>query len=496
MFKHNLIFKKIKKPFLSINDSIESYFDSFRSFTIKLKKNKYDEHNKAFIIIGTLIILTLGYFLLPTIYDRNIVKSKIQNQLFKKFNIEVRFENKISYGLFPKPHFNSKNLIILNNKKKIAKIKNFKIFINFDKFFSINNIKTKDVIFKKADFNINKDDFLFFSKLLFLDETNNKIIFKDSNIFFLNDKKEVLFINKIKKGIFFYDEKNLENLILSKNEIFNIPYKIIFKNNKINKNFSTEFNAKKIRLNIENEIDYNKEVKKGILNMRFINKSTLINYNIEKDLIKFSSKNNKNTYNGQIDFKPFYLNANFNYEQINSKNFLYENSIFHEIIKSQILNNKNLNLDIDFNIRKLININHLNNIVLKIAIQEGDIILNNSNLMWKNDLKITLKESFLTYDDNGVKLIGKINIDYENIDSFYKTFQIRKKNRKDIKLIEIDFIYSFTSKEMSFDNVKIDNLSNVNLEKFLDKFNSKESKLTNMVIFKNFMNSFFSAYDG
>lgn len=496
MFKHNLIFKKIKKPFLSINDSIESYFDSFRSFTIKLKKNKYDEHNKAFIIIGTLIILTLGYFLLPTIYDRNIVKSKIQNQLFKKFNIEVRFENKISYGLFPKPHFNSKNLIILNNKKKIAKIKNFKIFINFDKFFSINNIKTKDVIFKKADFNINKDDFLFFSKLLFLDETNNKIIFKDSNIFFLNDKKEVLFINKIKKGIFFYNEKNLENLILSKNEIFNIPYKIIFKNNKINKNFSTEFNAKKIRLNIENEIDYNKEVKKGILNMRFINKSTLINYNIEKDLIKFSSKNNKNTYNGQIDFKPFYLNANFNYEQINSKNFLYENSIFHEIIKSQILNNKNLNLDIDFNIRKLININHLNNIVLKIAIQEGDIILNNSNLMWKNDLKITLKESFLTYDDNGVKLIGKINIDYENIDSFYKTFQIRKKNRKDIKLIEIDFIYSFTSKEMSFDNVKIDNLSNVNLEKFLDKFNSKESKLTNMVIFKNFMNSFFSAYDG
>ena len=111
-------------------------------------------------------------------------------------------------------------------------------------------------------------------------------------------------------------------------------------------------------------------------------------------------------------------------------------------------------------------------------------------------LKITLKESFLTYDDNGVKLIGKINLDYENIDSFYKTFQISKKNRKDIKLIEIDFIYSFTSKEMSFDNVKIDNLSNVNLEKFLVKFNSKESKLTNMVVFKNFMKSFFSAYDG
>ncbi len=497
MFKLNQLFKSPKKQFLSINDSIESYFDNFRSFIIKLKKNKIDNNNKGILIIGTLIILTLGYFLLPTIYDRNIIKSQIQNQLLQNYEIETQFKEKISYGLLPKPHFNSKNLIILKNKEEIAKVGNFKVFINFDKFFSINKIKIRDVIFKKADLNINKKDFSFFSDLLFLDKINDRITFQDSNIFFLNNNKnEMLFINKIKNIHFFYDEKNSENIISSKNEIFNIPYKIIFRNNKKNKNLYSKFNSKKIRLDIENEVNYRNQIDKGILDVMFINKNTIIDYNIHQNFIEFLSIDKKNNYKGIIDFKPFYLNLSLNYNQVNLKKLLDENSILFEVIKSQVLNNENLNLDIDLNIAKLKNLNYLNNLIIKIGIQEGNIILSNSNLMWKNDLKITLKESFLNYDDEDVKLIGKLNFDYKNINNFYKSFQVNKKNRKDIKQIEIDFVYSFTSKKVSFDNAKVNNSSNTSLEKFINKFNINKSKLTNRVVFKNFINNFFNAYDG
>ena len=45
----------------------------------------------------------------------------------------------------------------------------------------------------------------------------------------------------------------------SKNEIFNVPYKLIVRNDKFNKKIYSKFNAKKIRLNIDNEIDYNDE---------------------------------------------------------------------------------------------------------------------------------------------------------------------------------------------------------------------------------------------
>ena len=374
------MFKKLKKQFLSINDSIENYFDKFNLFIVRIKKNKIDQNNKAILIVGTLIILTLGYFLLPTIYDRNSVKSQIKNQLVQNFGIEVKFQEKITYGLLPKPHFNSKNLILLKNKKEIAKIKNFKIFIDFNKFFS-NKFKTRSVVFKKGDFSISKVDFIFFSDLLLLDHINDKIIFQDCNIFFLNkDKSEMLFINKIKNGVFFYDEKNLENIFSSKNEIFNVPYKIIFINNKKEKSLSTKFNSKKIRLNVENEVDYSNKNNLGNLNLTFINKSTSIDYNIKKNSIEFSSIDKKNNYLGQIDFKPFYLSASFNYNQLNSKNLIDQNSLLFEIIKSQVLNNKNLNLDIDLNIEKLANINHLNDIGLKIGIQEGDIVLSNSKL--------------------------------------------------------------------------------------------------------------------
>ena len=48
----------------------------------------------------------------------------------------------------------------------------------------------------------------------------------------------------------------------------------------------------------------------------------------------------------------------------------------------------------------------LNNLFLKIDIEEGEINFSESNLMWKKDLKILFNESFLTYDDNEIKFIG------------------------------------------------------------------------------------------
>ena len=190
------------------------------------------------------------------------------------------------------------------------------------------------------------------------------------------------------------------------------------------------------------------------------------------------------------------MQADFKYNQLNSKYFFNDKSILHEIIKSEILNNKNLSMDIILNIENLTNISHLNDIVLKLGVQEGNLTLSNSSLNWKNNLNITLKESFINFDDNEVKLIGNIILNYREIESFYKSYQVKKKNRKKIKRIDVDFVYNFSSKKISFDNVKIDNKSNQNLEKFINDFNSADTKLINKVIFKNFINNFFSAYAG
>ena len=85
-----------------------------------------------------------------------------------------------------------------------------------------------------------------------------------------------------------------------------------------------------------------------------------------------------------------------------------EDSIFVDIIKTEIFSNRNLNAKINFNLKDITDINELNNLFLKIDIEEGEINFSKSNLMWKKDLKITFNESFLTYDENEIKIIGNI----------------------------------------------------------------------------------------
>ena len=99
-------------------------------------------------------------------YNKNIIKEEIKNQISKKYNIDVIFNEKIRYGLLPKPHFVSKNSSIVREKKEIAIVKNLKVFIGINDFFSFNKIIIKDLFFIKTDFNIKKDDLVFFEDLL------------------------------------------------------------------------------------------------------------------------------------------------------------------------------------------------------------------------------------------------------------------------------------------------------------------------------------------
>ena len=496
MRKDNLLAKRLKKHYLSVNTLIESYFDNLKLFLQKIKKNKLNANDKFFIFFGATLIISLSYFLIPTLYNKELIQAEITNQALKRYNIKLKFNEDIKYSLLPKPHFVAKQASILKEKKIIADIKTLKIHMNIGNFFSFNKIEVKDLVFKNTDFNIVKDDVDFFEKLLKTEPNENKIVIKNGTIFFKNENDELLFLNKIKDGKFYYDSNRLLNTFSSKNEIFNLPYKVEIKNDKFNKKIYSTFNSKKIRLNVDNEIFYDKDIKKGILDILFINKTTSIDYQINKNSLSFMSQGGKNSYEGSLDFKPFYLSMIFNYEGINSRNFFNDDSILLDLVRSEIFNNENLNAKIDLNIKDITNINELNNLFLKIVIEEGKFIFSNSNVMWKNDLKLSFKETELINNENEIKLIGRIVINFENLDNFYKSFQVKKIDRKKIKEIELDFNYNMNKKIINFDNIKIDNVSDKKMEKYLNDFNSSQNRILNKIMFKNFVNNFFSAYAG
>ena len=167
-----------------------------------------------------------------------------------------------------------------------------------------------------------------------------------------------------------------------------------------------------------------------------------------------------------------------------------------EIIKSEILNNQNLNVNINLVINDITNIDELNNLNLFINLEQGDITFSRSKILWKDDLEIILNDGLLSYDNNEIFLLGKLIINAKNIGDFYKSFQIKKNDRKRINQLELDFVYNFNKNKIMFDNVKIDKKSNEKIDQFIDEHNSNEDKFNNKVNFKNFVNNFFSNYAG
>ena len=495
MRKQNLLSKKIKKQITTINNLLESYFNSLRRFILDPKKFRFDKNNKVFLSIISIIFLTLVYFLIPTAYNKEFIKKEIKNQIYQKYNMAVKFDNGIQYNFFPKPHFSSKKLSILNNQVRIGEVKDFKIFINFENFFKFNQIQTQDVIFNKADFNLKKSDLSFFTNLLKTEPSRNKIKIKRSNIFFRSKNDEVLFINQINDSEFYYDLKNLKNVLVLKSKVFNVPYKLIIGNDKLNEILDFEFVSKKLVLKIENQTDYKKQNDTGNLKISFKNKNNTFDYQINENSLDITSKDNNKIFKGLIEFKPFYLISNFSYQTFRIKDLL-ENPFFMEILKSQILNNKNLNAKINFDVKNIYDFDRFSDLSLKLKIEEGNYNFSDSKIIWKENVNVSFSDSFLNFDKEKINLNGRISFDVENQDEFYKFFQIKKDLRKNIKKIELDFNYDFFEEKITFDNLRIDNKSNKKIEAIVSNFNSKSQKFFNKVTFKNFVNNILLSYFG
>lgn len=499
MFNFYNFTKKFNKRLLSINKLIESFFNKLGN----LKKPKSSSRlitlekrdSKIILAIGILVILTLSYFLIPTFYDQNDVKTQLKKQISNKYNLNVKFKKDLKYYLFPKPHFFSEEVIIDHEQKDFAYSKHTKIFISIKDFFSFDKLKIKDLFFKNTEFNTNTSSVKFFYKTLNSNTSNHKIIFKNSKVFYRDKNKNIIFLIKIKDLIFSYNEKKFENNLVTNYEIFNTPFKLEIKNDLNNKNVLSLINSKKIRLNIKNDLNYKKKNLYGELSISLMGKEKSFNYKVRENYLEYSSFNDN--LNGKIDFKPFYFDSKLKLENFNLKNLFSNESIFITLIDSEIFNNPNLNANFNIKSNKVTDTNYLNNLDLRLNLKEGNLSIKDTNVDWYNAILIRFDEGNLIVGKNEIRLIGSVNFRFKDLTKFYSYYQIKRNYRSNMKDIKLDFIFNLNQKKIILDNLKIDNVDNPKINNFLNEFNSKQNNIFNKVTFRNFVKNFFiNFYDG
>ena len=491
MLKKKIFNKKFSQLVLSITKRIESFFNYYKYSKSSKKKDSNFWNtplDKKIFIFSGIILIIITYYLLPSFYNKNLVKNQLKDQILKKYNLEVKLDKNLGYGLFPKPHFFVEEGKIIYNTKIISTSKNIKFFISSKDNFKFNKIKLNDLLFLKTDFKINKSNFDFFLNL-----SNNKVLdgnikFIKNKLFYLDQNEDVVFFSDLKTLNYMYLE-NFQNQIESKLSIFNLPVKLRTKHDLVKKNIKTEINFNTLKFKVEDNLDYNDEILKGEIELNFINKNQTVKYSLKDNKLIYRTIDDK--FIGDINIKPFFLSSNLNFQNIRIKKIFEDNSILINFLKSEIFYNKNLNGKINVAIDGLNDLNHINKINFNFQFEEGFIFISNLNFIFKDNTIFNFNNVSIIVDENELKLVGDIEINFKDIQDFYSHYQIIRNHRKNIKQITSNFIFSFDNGLFEFNELNIDGIDKKISDQYVNKFNSEKKDILNKVILRNTVKEFF-----
>ena len=458
------------------------------------------KNNKIILTFVALFVISISYLLLPTFYKQSDIKKELKNELQNRFDLNFQFSNNVKYNLFPRPHFTIVESTIVDGQKEASQIGKIKIYISLGNFFSFQNIEIKDLIIENANFNLNKKNYNFFLQLLNKNFKDGNLLIKNSNIFLKNSDEEVLFINKIAKMKFSYDPKELKNIFIADNEIFNIPYSMeTFYNNEKNKIFSL-ININLMKLKIENELTLNNKKKTGKSKFIFNKLKQEAEYQIEDNNFKFRIFDKKDeptiNYSGDFNLKPFYATVEGDLDKINFNYLFGSDAIIAPLLKTEIFNNKNINFNFNINAESVYDNLNFRNIILRSKFQDGLIDTDKTKFKWKNFADFELIESLIFVKDGELFLDGKLLINVTNYNEIYKYLLTPKNYRNKINKIDLNFSYNFDQKIAELKDIKIDNIINQDVNKILNNLILKKDNLKNKIYFKNLLNEALKNYAG
>ena len=491
---------------------IIKYFNNSIQRTIFKVQNKTNNNFNISVLNKYLIAFIIGlfiylfYLLLPLMYNKTWVQKNIESKLLNEFRINLNASADITYRILPAPHFLIKDSKINVNdddkKTSIAEIKVFQVFLSQANFLDKEKMNIKKIVIDNANFTLLENNIKLLKNFSKKDFSNKKIIIKNSNIFFKNKLKEVIFITKVESGFFFFDNKKLLNFLNLEGEVFNIPFDFNF----LNRNDDTKYeevnlNFKSLKLDIFNQLFIDKDnliIGESIIS--FLKNTIKTKYNIEEKLIIFkSNKSRMNNlqvnYDGLLSINPFNLDLNIYLTNYRISKLFNINSIVTEFIKSELLFNENISINTSLFIDSSTQNTFFKNAEINFNVVNGKINFDKTVLTNNEIGSLKLSNSNLFFRDNNLIFNSEILIDIKNSDNLFSFLNTNKSSRKIFKNILINLDYHFLDKQIKFNSVKVDNIKiNDELLMIMDGF--KGNDLNNFNNNRRLVNQLLEAYDG
>ncbi len=508
-FRKIKLTKKISNIFQNLKYRLKIYnikkkpLELFNKFNFKRLKIRY-----LIFFLSLLFFYYLIYLSFPGILHNKSDQNYLAKLLKEQYGIEFSLTPEINYSILPKPHFQIDNVIIFNNnnnfQKEIAQIKKMKLYLVQTNFLKKRQLKIKSVELFETNFFISKSDIAYIENFLKNGFKEKPMIIKRANLFFQDtDKRTISFLN-LKKVHMQYNDKNNNDVLLSEGKIFNIPFKITWKQDLKKSEQSTNLKFKKINLNILNSSRFAN--KKSINKLQvYLNRSRyIINYNLSSDKINFDSNNsfignNKLIYSGNIFLNPFNFSINSSLDSLKIKRLFSNSSILREILSNDFILNENFNGKIKLNVKKLESNPFFDNLKMNINFKGQTLEFNNSTFLNEKIANLIMKKGILYEEKNNI--IFKSNVDFviNDLDKFYNKFVVPKKNRYDLKKISFEILINLTTNDFKILNITNQSFKNKEfpeIDELIYEFNNGSFKISNWIEFKIFANKIISFYAG
>jgi len=302
--------------------------------------------------------------------------------------------------------------------------------------------------------------------------------------------------------ILFYDDKELLNKIISKSEIFKLPFTLELNKDLINEKQNIYINSRKLKIKFRNETTKLNKITTGLIDLSILNSKLKMQYTDKDSLILFQSReskliNNKIVYKGKINFSPFDLILNINLDNLKLKNLINNNSILFEFIKSGYLFNDNINASVSIDSLNLLDHKIFNYSKIFFNLKNSSINFDESEILSNKIGLLKLTNSQLFFKNGNLLFNGDFNLNIKNQKNFFSFFQVPKKIRKPIKNIFFALEYNTFNGQLKFNTFKIDNIKpSLKIKDLLDNLNSNENNMiSNLIEFKNLINALLTSYE-